>query len=69
MQNSKLLKDLMMSFFTIMNKMLDQNWKMTDYSCKECRTNALINEAKTAFFCCKCNKEIEFEESDGEHQE
>ena len=47
-----------------MNEMLDQGWKMTDYSCKACRTNALIDDSKTTFFCCKCNKEIEFQQDE-----
>lgn len=59
-----------MSFFIKMNEMLDQGWKMTDYSCKACRTNALIDDSKTTFFCCKCNKEIEFQlEEEQENQE
>ena len=53
-----------MSFFIKMNEMLDQGWKMTDYSCKACRTNALIDDSKTTFFCCKCNKEIEFQDDE-----
>ena len=57
-----------MSFFAVMNKMMDENWKMTDYTCKECRTNALINEDKTKFFCCKCNKPIEYEEEEEEEE-
>lgn len=58
-----------MSFFIKMNEMLDQGWKMTDYSCKTCRTNALIDDSKTSFFCCKCNKEIEFQVEENEKEE
>jgi uncharacterized Zn finger protein (UPF0148 family) len=49
-----------------MNDMLDNGWKMTDYSCKECRTNALIDDSKTTFFCCRCNKEILYEDDEEE---
>jgi len=35
---------------------------MSDYLCPKCKTNALIDDSKSTFFCCKCNEEIYLEQ-------
>jgi predicted RNA-binding Zn-ribbon protein involved in translation (DUF1610 family) len=41
-----------------MNKMLSEGYKMTDYECPKCKSNAIIDESLTNFYCCKCEEEI-----------
>ena len=52
-----------MSFFKIMNDLMDYGWKMTDFTHKVCKSNALIDDSKTTLFCCKCNEEVFMDES------
>ena len=37
---------------------------MSDYVCPTCKANALVDDSKTTFFCCKCNKEIDFDNNE-----
>lgn len=47
-----------MDYFRKMNKMLSEGYKMTDYECPKCKSNAIIDESLTNFYCCKCEEEI-----------
>ncbi len=54
-----------MEYFKLMNRMLDEGWKMSNFTCKKCKSNALIDDSKTTFYCCRCDDEIYLDD----HQE
>lgn len=53
-----------MDYFKNMNAKLSEGFKMTDYQCPKCSSNALVDDTLTNFYCCKCGKEIYMEDNE-----
>jgi uncharacterized Zn finger protein (UPF0148 family) len=59
-----------MEMFEIMNKKLDEGWKLSDGKCPECSSIIMFVPKDSTFFCLKCKKtvDVESEKSEGDRR-
>ncbi|EWS72413.1 sjogren'S syndrome/scleroderma autoantigen 1 protein (macronuclear) [Tetrahymena thermophila SB210] len=50
-----------MSFFSQLNKKLDEGWKLTDSNCPICNFSIIYNPKDKSLFCIKCDKPCKIE--------
>ncbi|KAL4462136.1 hypothetical protein ABPG72_010452 [Tetrahymena utriculariae] len=60
-----------MNFFNLLNKRLDEGWKLTDSNCPICKSSIIYNPKDKSLFCIKCDKpcKIEGDIIDNQEQE
>ncbi|KAL4430258.1 hypothetical protein ABPG74_014817 [Tetrahymena malaccensis] len=58
-----------MNFFTLLNKKLDEGWKLTDSNCPICKSSIVYNPKDKSLFCIKCDKPCKIEADIIDNQE
>merc|ERR1711953_844678 len=56
---SRLSKIHTMSYFTKINKLLDEGWTMSNINCEECKGSIMYNASLKAAKCAKCDKPMD----------
>lgn len=45
-----------MNYFERVNKLLNEEWKMTDQFCEKCSTAFMVNKSKDKIQCASCGE-------------